>query len=82
MKGELQARKKQVSMQVQYLMRWEEKPVPQEEPKTQDKEYKEDDEQRVICARRDNNTRQIGEKGRKIAAKLPRQKRIQKNCPN
>ena len=47
----------------------EEKPVPQEEPKTQDKSSQEDDEQEGRIPLEEMSSRQIGEKGEEIAAK-------------
>ena len=47
----------------------EEKPVPQEDPKTQDKIPQEDDEQEGRIPLEEMSSRQIGEKGEEIAAK-------------
>ena len=47
----------------------EEKPVPQEDPKTQDKSPQEDDEQESRIPLEEMSSRQIGEKGEEIAAK-------------
>ena len=47
----------------------EEKPVPQEDPKTQDKSPQEDDEQEGRIPLEEMSSRQIGEKGEEIAAK-------------
>ena len=47
----------------------EEKPVPQEDPKTQDMSPQEDDEQEGRIPLEEMSSRQIGEKGEEIAAK-------------